>query len=112
MSNAASGASRPRVTVVIPTPNEARNLPNVFPGNPDGLHEVIVVDAHSVSKVHVLSDSMRVLRAILAERYYTSDRLMPSEPFCPATNLAAERSMPRCITDSAALRESVGAFNG
>ena len=48
MSNAASDASRPRVTVVIPTLNEARNLPYVFPRLPDGLHEVIVVDGHSV----------------------------------------------------------------
>ena len=38
----------PKVTVVIPTLNEARNLPHVFAKLPDGLHEVIVVDGNSV----------------------------------------------------------------
>jgi glycosyltransferase involved in cell wall biosynthesis len=35
------------VSVVIPTLNEARNLPHVFARLPDGLHEVIVVDGNS-----------------------------------------------------------------
>jgi glycosyltransferase involved in cell wall biosynthesis len=38
----------PRVSVVIPTLNEARNLPHVFAGMPADVHEVIVVDGHSV----------------------------------------------------------------
>jgi glycosyltransferase involved in cell wall biosynthesis len=38
----------PRVSVVIPALNEARNLEHVFAALPDGLHEVIVVDGHSV----------------------------------------------------------------
>jgi glycosyltransferase involved in cell wall biosynthesis len=37
-----------RVSVVIPTLNEARNLPHVFAGMPEDVHEVIVVDGHSV----------------------------------------------------------------
>jgi glycosyltransferase involved in cell wall biosynthesis len=37
----------PRVSVVIPTLNEARNLAHVFAALPAGLHEVIVVDGHS-----------------------------------------------------------------
>jgi glycosyltransferase involved in cell wall biosynthesis len=37
----------PRVSVVIPTLNEERNLPHVFGRLPGGLHEVIVVDGHS-----------------------------------------------------------------
>lgn len=41
-------ASWPTVSVVIPTLNEARNLPHVFERLPQGLHEVIVVDGHSV----------------------------------------------------------------
>jgi glycosyltransferase involved in cell wall biosynthesis len=41
-------ASWPRVSVVIPTLNEARNLPHVFERLPEGIHEVIVVDGHSV----------------------------------------------------------------
>jgi glycosyltransferase involved in cell wall biosynthesis len=36
-----------RVSVIIPTLNEAENLPHVFPRLPHGLHEVIVVDGHS-----------------------------------------------------------------
>ena len=38
----------PKVTVVIPTLNEARNLPHVFAKLPAGLHEVIIVDGNSV----------------------------------------------------------------
>jgi glycosyltransferase involved in cell wall biosynthesis len=38
----------PRVSVVIPTLNEARNLPHVFEALPPGIYEVIVVDGHSV----------------------------------------------------------------
>ena len=44
----ACGEPWPKVTVVIPTLNEARNLPHVFAELPDGLHEVIVVDGNSV----------------------------------------------------------------
>jgi len=39
--------SWPSVSVVIPTLNEARNLPHVFAALPGGIHEVIVVDGHS-----------------------------------------------------------------
>ena len=35
------------VSVVIPTLNEAENLPHVLPRLPAGLHEVILVDGHS-----------------------------------------------------------------
>jgi glycosyltransferase involved in cell wall biosynthesis len=41
-------AAQPRVSVVIPTLNEARNLAHVFAALPAGLHEVILVDGHSV----------------------------------------------------------------
>jgi glycosyltransferase involved in cell wall biosynthesis len=37
-----------RVSVVIPARNEARSLPHVLKALPAGLHEVIVVDGHSV----------------------------------------------------------------
>src|SRR6266702_3715498 len=43
----ASGSFSPKITVVIPTLNEARNLPHVFSRLPQGLHEVIVVDGYS-----------------------------------------------------------------
>jgi glycosyltransferase involved in cell wall biosynthesis len=38
----------PKVSVIIPTLNEARNLPHVFSKLPPALHEVIIVDGHSV----------------------------------------------------------------
>ena len=38
---------RCRVSVVIPTLNEAANLPHVFARLPAGLHEVVLVDGHS-----------------------------------------------------------------
>lgn len=44
----AGEAQGPRVSVVIPTLNEARNLPHVFAGMPADVYEVIVVDGHSV----------------------------------------------------------------
>jgi glycosyltransferase involved in cell wall biosynthesis len=40
--------SSPRISIVIPALNEARNLPHVFSQLPPGLHEVIIVDGHSV----------------------------------------------------------------
>lgn len=43
-----SAPTSPRVSVVIPTRNEARNLPHVFESLPADLYEVIVVDGHSV----------------------------------------------------------------
>ena len=39
--------ARPRVSVVVPTYNEAKNLPHVFALLPADLHEVIVVDGRS-----------------------------------------------------------------
>ena len=38
----------PRVSVVIPALNEARNLPHVFANMPPDIHEVILVDGYSV----------------------------------------------------------------
>jgi glycosyltransferase involved in cell wall biosynthesis len=48
----------PRISVVIPTLNEARNLPHVFASLPDDLYEVVVVDGHSVD------DSVAVARRL------------------------------------------------
>jgi glycosyltransferase involved in cell wall biosynthesis len=56
---AGNGVPWPRVSVVIPTLNEARNLPHVFSRLPADLHEVIVVDGHSVDDT---SDTARRLR--------------------------------------------------
>lgn len=47
-----------RVSVVIPTLNEAKNLPHVFAGLPDDLYEVILVDGFSTD------DTVDVARAL------------------------------------------------
>jgi len=58
-------ASRPdysaslTVSVVIPTLNEARNLPYVFARLPDGLHEVIVVDGNSADDTVAIARRLR-----------------------------------------------------
>lgn len=49
----------PRVTVVIPTKNEAGNLPWVFERLPAGLAEVVVVDAQSTDGTVELARSLR-----------------------------------------------------
>jgi glycosyltransferase involved in cell wall biosynthesis len=54
------GAKRtePTVSVVIPAKNEARNLPHVFAGLPNALHQVILVDGGSTD------DTVRVARRL------------------------------------------------
>src|SRR6516225_9045014 len=49
----------PKVTVVIPTLNEARNLPHVLSRLPEGLHEVIIVDGHSVDETLAVARRLR-----------------------------------------------------
>jgi glycosyltransferase involved in cell wall biosynthesis len=49
----------PRVSVVIPTYNEAKNLPHVFGLLPDDVHEVIVVDGNSVDDTVEVARSLR-----------------------------------------------------
>ena len=52
-------ARRPRVSVVIPTYNEAKNLPHVFGLLPADVHQVIVVDGHSVDGTVAVARSLR-----------------------------------------------------
>ena len=54
---AASGTVR--VSVVVPTYNEAANLPHVFDRLPADLHEVIVVDGHSVDGTVEVARTLR-----------------------------------------------------
>jgi glycosyltransferase involved in cell wall biosynthesis len=56
---AAASTTPPRVSVVIPTLNEARNLEHVFAALPDDLHEVIVVDGHSVDGTPEVAKALR-----------------------------------------------------
>jgi glycosyltransferase involved in cell wall biosynthesis len=48
-----------RVSVVIPTLNEAENLPHVLAQLPSGLHELIVVDGHSIDGTPELARRLR-----------------------------------------------------
>ena len=48
-----------RVSVVIAAMNEAENLPYVFARLPEGLHEVILVDGHSVDETAAVARSLR-----------------------------------------------------
>jgi glycosyltransferase involved in cell wall biosynthesis len=59
MSQASSNAPWPRVSVVVPTLNEARNLPYVFSRLPADVHEVIVVDGHSVDDTIAVARQLR-----------------------------------------------------
>ncbi len=49
------------MSVVIPAKNEARNLPHVFAGLPEDLHEVILVDGRSTD------DTVRVARRLRSD---------------------------------------------
>jgi glycosyltransferase involved in cell wall biosynthesis len=49
----------PTVSVIIPALNEARNLPHVFARLPEGLHEVIIVDGHSVDGTAAVARELR-----------------------------------------------------
>ncbi len=63
------GSETPRVSVVIPTYNEAKNLPYVFSRLPADLHEVIVVDGRSVDDTIEVARSLRPdVRIVLQTR--------------------------------------------
>jgi glycosyltransferase involved in cell wall biosynthesis len=51
--------TQPRVSVVIPTYNEAANLPHVFALLPDGIFEVIVVDGRSADGTVEVAQALR-----------------------------------------------------
>jgi glycosyltransferase involved in cell wall biosynthesis len=60
----------PRVSVIIPAMNEARNLPHVFALMPRTVHEVILVDGHSVD------DTVAVARELWPDvRVVTQNRV-------------------------------------
>jgi glycosyltransferase involved in cell wall biosynthesis len=59
----------PRLSVVVPTYNEAKNLPHVFSLLPADLHEVIVVDGHSVDGTVEVARRLRPdVRIVLQNR--------------------------------------------
>jgi glycosyltransferase involved in cell wall biosynthesis len=61
--------NRPSVTVVIPTLNEAANLPHVFGRLSPGMNELIIVDGHSVDDTVTVAKTLRPdARVILQNR--------------------------------------------
>jgi glycosyltransferase involved in cell wall biosynthesis len=58
---------RPTVSVIIPTMNEAPNLPHVLPRLPDLVTEVIVVDAHSKDDTIAVARELRPDAQILTQ---------------------------------------------
>ena len=63
------GTRTPRISVIVPTFNEAKNLPHVFGRIPADVHEVIVVDGHSVDGTIETAVSLRNdVRIVLQNR--------------------------------------------
>lgn len=59
MTDQADFVPWPRVSVVVPTLNEARNLPHVFRLLPRDIHEVIVVDGYSTDDTIAVARRLR-----------------------------------------------------
>src|SRR5215469_15875516 len=59
MSQASSDQFWPRISVVVPTLNEARNLPYVLERLPADVYEVILVDGHSVDDTIAVACRLR-----------------------------------------------------
>jgi glycosyltransferase involved in cell wall biosynthesis len=61
--------TRPTVTTIIPTLNEAENLPHVLKNLPQGVNELIVVDGHSTDDTVAVARSLRSdARIVLQDR--------------------------------------------
>src|SRR5215467_3888220 len=59
----------PRVSVIIPALNEARNLPHVFARLPEDIHELILVDGHSLDDtVHVARELRPDVHVVMQTR--------------------------------------------
>lgn len=67
--NISPDSAEPKVSVVIPALNEARNLPYVLTRLPQQMHEVILVDGHSVdSTIEVAREVRRDIRIVTQTR--------------------------------------------
>jgi glycosyltransferase involved in cell wall biosynthesis len=64
---ARAAAPWPRISVIVPAMNEAENLPHVFAELPPRLHEVIVVDGHSVDGTPEVARALRPDVVIVAQ---------------------------------------------
>jgi glycosyltransferase involved in cell wall biosynthesis len=63
-----SGFALPRVSVIIPTLNEAKNLPWLLPRVPAWVHEVIIVDGRSTDNTVEVARRLRSDVRIVLER--------------------------------------------
>ena len=66
-ARAPAGPRPPRISVVVPTYNEARNLPGLLCRLPADLHEVIVVDGGSVDGTVDVARSLRADLTVLRQ---------------------------------------------
>jgi glycosyltransferase involved in cell wall biosynthesis len=66
-ASADPGSPQPRISVIIPTLNEARNLEHVFAALPAGLHEVIVVDGRSTDGTPEVARQLRPDVRVIAQ---------------------------------------------
>jgi glycosyltransferase involved in cell wall biosynthesis len=61
--------NRPTVSAIIPTLNEAKNLPYVLSELPNGINELIVVDGHSTDSTVAVAQELRPdVRIVLQDR--------------------------------------------
>ena len=68
-ANRGSNKRSASITVVIPTLNEAANLPHVLPLIPDFVDEVVLVDGHSADATVAVARAIRPdIRVVLQER--------------------------------------------
>ncbi|HZQ10386.1 MAG TPA: glycosyltransferase family 2 protein [Anaerolineae bacterium] len=66
----------PRISVVIPTLNEAENLPHVLPRIPSWVHEVLLVDGHSTDNtVQIARELYPTIRIIEQKKRGKGDAL-------------------------------------
>jgi len=59
LTGRSNGRRQPTLSVIIPTLNEAENLPHVFARLPEGIDELIIVDGHSVDDTITVAQRLR-----------------------------------------------------
>ena len=75
-TSTAQSVSDLRVSIVIPTLNEAANLPHLFAELPEGLHEVVLVDGFSTDGTVEVAKRLRPdIRVVLQRRPGKGDAL-------------------------------------
>lgn len=97
----------PRISVVVPTLNEAHNLPHVLPDIPETVHEVILVDGNSTDgTVTVARELLPTIRVIQQTGKGKGDALRAGFAACTgdiivmldADGSANPKEIPRFVT--------------